>query len=98
MLFIKCGVGKTGDPVGILVGRLIINKARNGSALEQMLFDDFGDVSYRDLAIKCAVRIDDHDRSERAKAEASGSDDFYFISKPLCGEFFFHCFRYCGAV
>ena len=51
--------------------------------LQQMLLHDFGHVVRGDMRIKRALRIDHHDRSERAQPEAAGFYNFYLVLQPM---------------
>ena len=53
-----------------LVG-VIVYKTLDGTALKQMLLNDLGNIRYFYTAVESSVGINDDDRTERTKSEAS---------------------------
>ena len=88
LLLIEGRLGQRGDGV-MVAGLLVVLEAGNGTALEQVLLDDLGDVFGLDHAVEGAVGINDHDRAERAKTEAAGRDELDLLGQPLLCQLFF---------
>ena len=60
----------------------VIEQMAHGTSADQMLLYDFGNILGLYLAVEGALRIYDHDRSERAESEASGRDDLDLVRDP----------------
>jgi len=94
------GAALFGVKIGFIQGfdavfhnRLLIEQTLDDTALEQMLFHDFGNILHRDAAVKAAFRINNHDRAERAKAKAAGAHHVYFFFQPAFCNFFLQGFN-----
>ena len=68
---------------------VIIQQTLDDTALEQVLFHNFGHVLNLYLAVKAALRVDDHDRAECAEAEAARTDDIDLLIEAFRGNFLF---------
>ncbi len=97
LFFIKFGVVQAADGVVLGVYRLLVQKAGDNAALDQMLGDDFGDVLFGDVAVKAALGVDDHDGAERAQAKAAGLDNFDFLFNAVFGKLALHSLDQLGA-
>ena len=62
---------------------VIIQQTLDDTALEQVLFHNFGHVLNLYLAVKAALRVDDHDRAECTQAVAPCLDHLDFICEAL---------------
>jgi len=83
--------------VGHLFGLGVVDEALDGTAFEQMLADDLRNVIFRNAAIERAFRVDDHDRTQCAEAEATGLDDLDLLVKTLFLKLFFEMLANRGA-
>ncbi len=81
LLFIECRLVERLDCV--CVNRLVIEKTRHDSALQEMLGNDFGDVFKRYTAVERTFGVNDHNRAESAEAETARSDDVHFFIQTL---------------
>gem|GEM_PF-5740380 len=69
---------------------IVVNKALDDPAFQQVLLHDFRDVVDRNTAVEDIAGVDDHDGAEFAETEAAGLDDLDFILEVFCHQFFFH--------
>ena len=76
---------------------LVVNQTLYDSTLLQMLGNDLGDVVKRDSGIEGAFGINDHDRTESAKTEATGQNDLDFLIQTLGLEFLCQLFAQLNA-
>ena len=63
----------------VALDRFMIEQVADRSAANKMLFYDFRHVLRLYLAVKGALGVDDHNRTERAESETSGCDDLDFV-------------------
>ena len=82
LLFIEVGVVERLD-VAVFPHRFLVQKAGDDAPFDDVFVDDLVYVFHLDLRIECAFGIDDHDRAERAQAEASRFGDVHFVFKPF---------------
>src|SRR5699024_618302 len=75
LFFIERRMVQRLDGVGILHHGLLIKKALDNSALEQMLLHDLRHIVRLDHAIERALWIYDHNRAQGTEAEAARTDD-----------------------
>ena len=69
---------------------VLVDQTFHDTALQEVLFDDFGDVIDRDTAVEDIAGVDDHDGAEFAETEAAGLNDLDFILEAFRHQFFFH--------
>ena len=80
--FVECCVVKR-DILDVFFFNFItyirICKMFNNTAFKKMLRNDFGNIVLFNLAVECTVGINDNNRTESAKTEATGSYDLNFF-------------------
>ena len=82
LFFIEVGIVERLD-VAVLADRLLIQKAGDDAALDDVLVDDFVHVLHLHLRVEGAFGVDDHDGAERAQAEAARFGDVHLVFQPL---------------
>ena len=89
LLLVECSIVEgNGCRIGLLFFAGIgVNKAFNDTTLEQVFFNDFGDIFLLDHGVEGSLGINDHDRAECAETETTGHNDLDFIFKTLCLQF-----------
>ena len=100
LALVEARFGKRGDVAADdrVLGGVAVYQTLDGTAFEQMLFDDLGHVFDFDSGIEDPFGVNDHYGAERAKAETAGVDDLYLVLKPFGFELCFKRFRNGGAV
>ena len=68
-----------------------VNKTVNDSTLEKMFLNDVLNVVSGYTAVEGAVGINDNDRTESAKTEATGLNNLYFFSKTEISDILVEC-------
>ena len=78
---VRCGI------LACVLG-LVVCKSVNDTSLEQVLGNDLGNILYSHSRIEGALGIYDHDRTQRAQAEAARLDYLDLVLKAVCLELF----------
>ena len=84
LCLVKSCVGKSRAVLAFNSG-IVINHSFDGTPLEEVFLDNFGNLFNCYSAVKNTFRVNDHDRTESAETEATGLHNLYlFIKTLLC--------------
>ena len=95
LLLIESCVGKSNCIACMILANIIVNESFNDSTLKEMLLNDFGNILSLNTAIESTLGVNDHNRAECAKTEASCLNDLDFFGKTLRFKLCCKCICYC---
>ena len=95
LLFIELCLGQR--CYNVVIATLAIFKSGYGTSLEQMFLNYLRNICRLYHAIECAIRVNDHNRTQCTKTKASGNNDLYFFCKTFSFKLFFERISQCKA-